>query len=65
MQETRVHFLGWEDTLEKQMATHSSILAWRIMESWTEESGGLWGSKELDSIEQLANLSMIPTRAKV
>ena len=31
--------LGWEDTLEKRMATHSRILAWRI--SWTEESGRL------------------------
>ena len=31
--------LGWEDPLEKEMATHSSILAWKI--SWTEESGGL------------------------
>ena len=33
MQETRVRFLGWEDPLEKEMATHSSILAWTI--SWT------------------------------
>ena len=32
--------LGWEDPLEKGMATHSSILAWKI--PWTEESGGLW-----------------------
>jgi len=39
MQETRVRFLGWEDPLEKGMATHSSILAWRI--PWTEEPGGL------------------------
>ena len=30
MQETQVRFLGWEDPLEKEMATHSSILAWRI-----------------------------------
>ena len=30
MQETRVQFLGWEDLLEKEMATHSSILAWKI-----------------------------------
>ena len=34
-----VRSLGWEDPLEKEMATHSSILAWRI--SWTEEPGGL------------------------
>ena len=39
MQETRVQPLSWEDPLEKGMATHSSILAWRI--PWTEESGEL------------------------
>ena len=39
MQETRVRSLGWEDPLEKEMATHSSILTWRI--PWTEEPGGL------------------------
>ena len=39
MQETQVQFLGLEDPLEKGMATHSSILAWRI--PWTEESGRL------------------------
>ena len=38
MQETWVRSLGWEDALEKEMATHSSILAWRIL--WTEEPGG-------------------------
>ena len=38
-QETWVQSLGWEDPLEKEMATHSSILAWKI--SWTEEAGGL------------------------
>ena len=37
--ETWVLSLGWEDPLEKEMATHSSILAWRI--PWTEEPGGL------------------------
>ena len=37
MQETRVQFLGWEDTMEKEMAIHSSILAWKIPQ--TEESG--------------------------
>ena len=41
MQETRDGFLGWEDPPEKGMATHSSILAWRI--SWTEEPGGPMG----------------------
>ena len=39
MQETQVQCLGWEDPLEKGMATHSSVLAWRT--SWTEEPGGL------------------------
>ena len=39
MQETRVQFLGQEDPLEKEMATHSSILAWEIL--WTEEPGWL------------------------
>ena len=38
-QETWVRSLGWENPLEKEMATHSSIVAWRIL--WTEEPGGL------------------------
>ena len=49
MQETCVQFLGQEDTLEKEMATHSSILAWRI--PWTEKPGRLrsMGSQESDT----------------
>ena len=39
MQQTQVQSLGWEDPLEKETATHSSILAWKI--PWTEEPGGL------------------------
>ena len=39
VQETQVQSLGWEDALEKGMATHSSILAWKI--PWTEEPGRL------------------------
>ena len=39
MRETRVRFLGWENTLEKEMATHSSIFAWKI--PWMEEHGRL------------------------
>ena len=39
MQETQVRSMGQEDPLQKEMATHSSILAWRI--PWTEEPGGL------------------------
>ena len=48
MQETQVRFLGQENPVEKEMATHSSILAWRS--PWTEEPGGLHsiGSQELD-----------------
>ena len=49
MQETWIQSLGWEDILEKGMATHSSIVAWRI--PWTEEPGGLqsMGHKESDT----------------
>ena len=49
IQETQVQSLGQEDPLEKKMATHSSILAWRI--PWTEEPGGLqsMGLQELDT----------------
>ena len=49
VQETWVQSLGWEDSLEKEMATHSSILAWKI--PWTEEPGGLqsMGSQESDT----------------
>ena len=39
MRETRVQSLAWADPLEKEMATHSSILAWKI--TWMEEPGGL------------------------
>ena len=49
MQETQVPPLGWEDSLEEEMATHSSILAWSI--PWTEEPGGPWGHKGSDTIE--------------
>ena len=40
MQETQVHSLGWDNPLEEEMASHSSILAWRS--PWTEEPRGLW-----------------------
>ena len=45
--------MGWEDPLEKEIATHSRILAWEI--PWTEEPSGLqsMGCKELDATEQL------------
>jgi len=50
MQETRVPFLGWEDPLEEEMATHSIILDWKI--PWTEDPGRLQstGSQESDMI---------------
>ena len=53
MWETWVQSLGQEDPLEKEMATHSSILAWRI--PWMEELGGLqsMGCKESDTTERL------------
>ena len=47
IQETWVRSLGWEDPLEKEKATHSSILAWRI--PWT-----VWGHKESDTTERLS-----------
>ena len=52
MWETWVRSLGWEDPLEKEMATHSSILAWKI--PWTEEPGGLHsnGVAESDTTER-------------
>ena len=52
--ETQVRSLGWEDPLQKGMAIHSSILAWRI--PWTEEPGGPWGHKESDMTKGLTLL---------
>ena len=48
MQETLVQYLSWEDALEKEMATHSSILAWKIL--WKQDPSGLqfMGSEELN-----------------
>ena len=59
MQETWVQSLGGEDLLEKEMATHSSILAWKI--PWTGSLVGYspWGRKELDTAEQLHFLSFL------
>ena len=54
MQETWIQSLGWEDSLEKEMATHSSTLALKI--PWTEELGAgycPWGRKESGKTEQL------------
>ena len=49
MQETQVRSLGWEDPLEKGMATHSSILAWRIRGQRSLVGCSPWGGKELDT----------------
>ena len=59
MGETQVQSLGQEDLLEKEMAIHSSILAWKI--PWMGEPGRLqsWGCKELDMTEQLHLLTQI------
>ena len=55
MRETQVRSLGREDTLEKGMATHSSILAWRI--PWTEGPGGLQSMGVTKSWTQVSNTS--------
>ena len=55
MKETQVQSLGWKDSLQKEMATHSNILEWRI--PWVEEPGSLHsprGLKESDRTEQLS-----------
>ena len=62
MQETLVRSLSQEDPLEKEMATHSNILAWKI--PWTEEPHGLyspWGCKESDTTQQLNNDNNSPS----
>ena len=53
MQETWVRFLGWEDPLEKEMATHSSVLAWEI--PWTEEPGRLQSTGSQKSRTRLSD----------
>ena len=53
VQDTQVNFLGEEDPLEKEMATHSSIPAWKI--TWTEEPGGLHPMGVTKSWARLSN----------
>ena len=55
MRETRVQSLGWEDLLEKELATHSSTLAWKI--PWTEEPGGLQSMGVTKSRTRLSDFS--------
>ena len=59
MRETWVQYLGWEFPLEKEMATHSSILAWKI--PWTEKPGRLQfiGSQELDMTQRYLSFSTL------
>ena len=52
VQETRVRSLDWEDPLEKEMAIHSSTIAWKI--PWTEKLGRIQGHKESDMTEVLS-----------
>ena len=60
MGETWVQSLGWKDPLEKEMATHSSTLSWKI--PWTEKRGRLyspWGHKESDTTKRLHFQTMV------
>ena len=58
MRETWVRSLGWEDPLEKEMATHSSTLAWRIHGGRSLVGYSLWGRKESDTTERLHSLKV-------
>ena len=64
MWDTQVWSLGREDPLEKEMATHSTILAWKI--PWTEDPGDprswIWGRKESDTTERLHFHFLLPFR---
>ena len=56
MQDTRVQSLGWKDLLEKEMATHSSVLAWKIHGQKNLVGYSPWGRKESDTTERLSDL---------
>ena len=60
MQETHLRSLGWEDPLEEEMATQSSILAWEI--PWTEEPGGLQSTRSQESDTTEATEQQRPNR---
>ena len=62
MQETQVRSMGWEDSLEEETATHSSILAWRIL--WTEEPGRLQ-SMESQSQTRLSKYYTITAQTQI
>ena len=57
MQETQVQVLGQEDALEEEMATHCSILAWKIPWTGSLAGYGSWGLKELDVAEHACTLT--------
>ena len=59
MQETQVQSLSWEDPVDKEMAAHSSILAWKI--PWTQSLVGYspWGCQELDMTEPLTHMEVL------
>ena len=57
-QETQVQFLGWEDPLEKRMATLSGLLAWEI--PWTEEPGGLQSMGSQTDMTERLRVSLSP-----
>ena len=61
----RVQSLGWEDPLVKEMASHSSLLAWRSL--WTEEPGGPspWAGKESDTTEQSTLTNEVFTESRL
>ena len=66
MWETWVQSLGWEDVLQKEMATHSSILAWRIPRdrgAWLDYSP--WSHKESDTTEQLSTRTSLQSTVMV
>ena len=65
MQETWVRSPGWEDLLEKGMATHSSILVWRIlMDRGAWQGYSLWGRRESDTTERFTLFSLRGTNVR-
>ena len=62
MQETWVGYLRWEDSLEKGMATHSTVVSWKM--PWTEKSGGLqsMGSQRVNTTERLTFSLSFPNK---
>ena len=59
MRKTWVQYLGWEDLLEKEMATLSSILAWETHEQRSLADYSPWGHKEVDTTEELTHFQIL------